>query len=94
MKDILRTLLFVIILMGGPLAAGMGFLVSLQLLTRTGWFHTDETKSIERFSMEFENPVFKSKLHIVLHHVLIVVGTFFAFILYVKTMDVIFFAGS
>lgn len=94
MEDILRTLLFILILMGGPLAATFGCLGSLQLLTRTGWFFTDESNTIEIFSIEFENPVFKSKWHSIVYYALTLFGMFFVFILYVKTMDVIFFGGS
>lgn len=90
MDDVVRILGFLLGLIGGPFAASMGYLATLQILTRTGWFTTDETNRIEIISIEFEVPVFKSKWHSVFLHAISVFGMVFVFVLYVTVIDLVF----
>lgn len=90
MDDAVRISGFLLGLIGGPFAASLGYLATLQVLTRMGWFTTEETNRIEIGSIEFEVPVFKSKWHSVFLHATCVVGMVFVFVLYVTVIDLVF----
>lgn len=90
MNETLRTFGFFLGLTGGPFAATAGYLLTLRILTRAGWFTTGESNRIEILSVAFEVPVFESKWHSVFLHALSVFGMVFVFVLYVKVIGLIF----
>lgn len=90
MDEAVRKLGLLLGLVGGPIAASLGYLVTLQLLTRAGWFTTDETSSIEIVSVAFEVPVSRSKWHSAALHAISVLGMVSTFVIYVSVVDLVF----